>query len=236
MNKLQKFMTENTEAKIVLQIEEIVREVNNTSLKKTKSSILEKLTGQLNELRENSEYSDKKIHEKLEKLLDKFKSLYVEIQTKQSKNKTIEVSLVDSNMETKSKQPVKKKDSIDTNKNDTKTVDENIKSKDSEKLNDQTKQIINNSLNKLDKESNNNPINNAIKDYKETHNAVSKNKIDNKNNENQNSDEENNEKTIDKSNSKDKKNNKTSNRKEKINEEHKYKTEKIEERKMQGRV
>lgn len=75
MKKLEKFNEENMEGKIVKQIEEIVREINATNLKKTKTALLEKLTGQLKEVKDNNEISDKKIHAALDKLLDRFKSL-----------------------------------------------------------------------------------------------------------------------------------------------------------------
>jgi hypothetical protein len=75
MKKLEKFNEENTEGKIVKQIEEIVREINANNLKKTKTALMEKLTGQLKEVKDNNEISDKKLNAALDKLLDRFKSL-----------------------------------------------------------------------------------------------------------------------------------------------------------------
>jgi len=75
MKKLEHFNESNSEGKFMKQIEEIMREINNTSLKKTKSAIMEKLTIQLKEAKENNEISDKKLNCILEKLLDKFKNL-----------------------------------------------------------------------------------------------------------------------------------------------------------------
>lgn len=52
MKKLEKFSEENTEGKMVNQIEEIIKEINATNLKKTKTVIMEKLSGQLKDVKD----------------------------------------------------------------------------------------------------------------------------------------------------------------------------------------
>lgn len=86
-----------------------------SNLKKGKVTILEKLTEQQEHLKKNNDSSDRKTYKLLEKHLDKFKSLQIEVETgckqiQQTKKKTIDIQIVD-----KQENDVKK----DTNKKQT---------------------------------------------------------------------------------------------------------------------